>query len=186
MIGLAPIIVLRRFRPWKNPSVLLVQIDGGILIPVVDLIRRIYRLLQFKSQISLRILVGARRLDASKITQSTAELTADATSFHLVQKFTAAGFLELKSVQGTNNKSKVQNNEECSPKSLNPQEKCTTQISQKASNASNSTLPDSALIQGLKWVAIKRAKLGEFNATKIIKNRGWTRRESAVESYGEQ
>ncbi|KZV50615.1 hypothetical protein F511_32174 [Dorcoceras hygrometricum] len=101
-------------------------------------------------------------------------------------KFTAAGFLELKSVQGTNNKSRVQNNEECSPKSLDPQEKRTAQISPKASNASNSTLLDSALIQGLKWVAIKRAKLGEFNATKIVKNRGWKRRESAVESYGEQ
>ncbi|KZV45077.1 hypothetical protein F511_25017 [Dorcoceras hygrometricum] len=120
------------------------------------------------------------------ITQSTAELTADATSFHKVQKFTAAGFLELKSVQGTNNKIKVQNSEECSPKSLNPQDKRTAKISPKASNASNSTLPDSALIQGLKWVAIERAKLGEFNATKIIKNRGWKRRESAMESYGEQ
>ncbi|KZV57319.1 hypothetical protein F511_24545 [Dorcoceras hygrometricum] len=101
-------------------------------------------------------------------------------------KFTAAGFLELKSVQGTKNKSTVQNNEECSPKSLNPQEKCTAQISPKASNASNSKLPDSTLIQGLKWVAIERAKLGEFNATRIIKNRGWKRRESAVKSYGEQ
>ncbi|KZV56680.1 xanthine dehydrogenase [Dorcoceras hygrometricum] len=70
--------------------------------------------------------------------------------------------------------------------SLNPQEKRTAQISPKASNASNSTLPDSALIQGLKWVAIERAKLGEFNATKIIKNKGWKRRESAMESYGEQ
>ncbi|KZV53947.1 receptor-like protein kinase-like [Dorcoceras hygrometricum] len=56
----------------------------------------------------------------------------------------------------------------------------------KTSNASNSTLPNSALIQDLRWVAIERAKLGEFNATKIIKNRGWKRRESAVESYGEQ
>ncbi|KZV36345.1 type I inositol 1,4,5-trisphosphate 5-phosphatase 2 [Dorcoceras hygrometricum] len=111
---------------------------------------------------------------------------ADATSFHLVQKFTVAGFLELKSVQGTNNKSKVQNNEECSPKSLNPQEKHTAQISPKASNASNSTLPDLALIQGLKWVAIESSKLGEFNATKIIKNRGWKRRESTMKSYGEQ
>ncbi|KZV31176.1 hypothetical protein F511_05649 [Dorcoceras hygrometricum] len=111
----------------------------------------------------------------NQITQSTAELTADATSFHLVHKFTAASFLELKSVQGTNNKSKVQNNEECSPKSLNPQEKRTAQISPKASNASNSTLPDSALIQGLKWVTVERSKLGEFNATKIIKNRGWKR-----------
>ncbi|KZV50334.1 hypothetical protein F511_36785 [Dorcoceras hygrometricum] len=93
---------------------------------------------------------------------------------------------ELSLAMGTNNKSKVQNNEECSTKSLNPQEKRTAQIYPKASNASNSTLPDSALIQGLKWVAIERAKIGEFNATKIIKNRGWKQRESAMESYGEQ
>ncbi|KZV20512.1 hypothetical protein F511_32858 [Dorcoceras hygrometricum] len=51
-------------RAEEIPSV----IDGGILIPIVDLIRRIHRRLQFKSQISLRILVGARRLDASKVT----------------------------------------------------------------------------------------------------------------------
>ncbi|KZV13544.1 receptor-like protein kinase-like [Dorcoceras hygrometricum] len=56
----------------------------------------------------------------------------------------------------------------------------------KTSNASNSTLPNSALIQDLRWVAIERAKLGESNATKIIKNRGWKRRKSTVESYGEQ
>ncbi|KZV31486.1 omega-hydroxypalmitate O-feruloyl transferase-like [Dorcoceras hygrometricum] len=43
-----------------------------------------------------------------------------------------------------------------------------------------------ALIQGSKWVAIERAKLRESNATKIIKNRGWKRRELAVEGYGEQ
>ncbi|KZV40591.1 hypothetical protein F511_09348 [Dorcoceras hygrometricum] len=43
-----------------------------------------------------------------------------------------------------------------------------------------------ALLQGSKWVAIERAKLGEYNATKIIKYRGWKRRESAMESYGEQ
>ncbi|KZV16688.1 hypothetical protein F511_20609 [Dorcoceras hygrometricum] len=55
------------FLSVLNSSVLLVQADEGVLIPVVDLIRRIYRRLQFKSQISLRILVGARRLDASKV-----------------------------------------------------------------------------------------------------------------------
>ncbi|KZV29005.1 hypothetical protein F511_03781 [Dorcoceras hygrometricum] len=92
----------------------------------------------------------------------------------------------LPSYAGTNNKRKVQNNEECSPKSLNPQDKRTAQISPKASNSSNPTITDSALIQGQKWVAIDRAKLGEFNATKIIKNRGWKRQESAMESYGEQ
>ncbi|KZV38437.1 sorting nexin 2A-like [Dorcoceras hygrometricum] len=56
----------------------------------------------------------------------------------------------------------------------------------KTFNAINSTLPNSALIQDLRWVEIERAKLGEFNATNIIKNRGWRRRESAMESYGEQ
>ncbi|KZV23854.1 Amidase family protein isoform 1 [Dorcoceras hygrometricum] len=54
------------FPSVLNSSVLLVQADEGVLIRVVDLIRRIYRRLQFKSQISLRILVEARRLDASK------------------------------------------------------------------------------------------------------------------------
>ncbi|KZV46162.1 hypothetical protein F511_21775 [Dorcoceras hygrometricum] len=43
-----------------------------------------------------------------------------------------------------------------------------------------------ALIQGPKWVANEIAKLGESSATKIVKNRGWNRQESAVESYGEQ
>ncbi|KZV31916.1 hypothetical protein F511_04230 [Dorcoceras hygrometricum] len=43
-----------------------------------------------------------------------------------------------------------------------------------------------ALIQGSKWAAIERAMIGEYNTTKIIKNRGWKRRESAMESYGEQ
>ncbi|KZV39062.1 hypothetical protein F511_25652 [Dorcoceras hygrometricum] len=40
MIGLVPIIFLRRIRLWQNPSDLLVQSDGGIAFPVVDLIRR--------------------------------------------------------------------------------------------------------------------------------------------------
>ncbi|KZV28110.1 hypothetical protein F511_17261 [Dorcoceras hygrometricum] len=50
VIGLVSITTTRSFRPCQNPSDLLEQIDGGILIPVVDLIRRIYRRLQFKSQ----------------------------------------------------------------------------------------------------------------------------------------
>ncbi|KZV18559.1 hypothetical protein F511_13480 [Dorcoceras hygrometricum] len=66
VIGLVSITTTWSFRPCQNPSDLLVQIDGGILIPVVDPIRRIYRRLQFKSRISLQILVGSRRLDASK------------------------------------------------------------------------------------------------------------------------
>ncbi|KZV45373.1 hypothetical protein F511_18331 [Dorcoceras hygrometricum] len=68
VIGLVSITTTRSFRPCQNPSDFLVKTDGGSLFPVVDLIRRIYRRLQFKSQISLRILVGARRLDASKVT----------------------------------------------------------------------------------------------------------------------
>ncbi|KZV55495.1 hypothetical protein F511_35070 [Dorcoceras hygrometricum] len=48
VIGLVSITVLRRFRPWKNTSALLVQTDGGLLFPVVDLIRRIYRRLPLK------------------------------------------------------------------------------------------------------------------------------------------
>ncbi|KZV20425.1 protein FAF-like, chloroplastic [Dorcoceras hygrometricum] len=51
------------------------------------------------------------------------------------------------------------------------------------SNASNSTLPNSALLQGLKWVAIERAKLGKSNATENFKNRGWNRREIKEERY---
>ncbi|KZV39625.1 hypothetical protein F511_20365 [Dorcoceras hygrometricum] len=38
VIGLVSITTTRSFRPCQNPSDLLVQIDGGILIPVVDLI----------------------------------------------------------------------------------------------------------------------------------------------------
>ncbi|KZV28499.1 hypothetical protein F511_39886 [Dorcoceras hygrometricum] len=68
VIGLVSITVMWSFRQCQNPLDILVQTDGGSLFPVVDLIRRIYRRLQFKSQISLRILVGARRLDASKVT----------------------------------------------------------------------------------------------------------------------
>ncbi|KZV40771.1 hypothetical protein F511_13090 [Dorcoceras hygrometricum] len=40
VIVLVSIIVSRRFRPWQNPSALIVQTDGGLLFPVVDLIRR--------------------------------------------------------------------------------------------------------------------------------------------------
>ncbi|KZV55919.1 hypothetical protein F511_24813 [Dorcoceras hygrometricum] len=53
VIGLVWITATRSFRPCQNPSYLLVQIDGGSLFPIMDLIRRIYRRLQFKSQISL-------------------------------------------------------------------------------------------------------------------------------------
>ncbi|KZV21246.1 hypothetical protein F511_19383 [Dorcoceras hygrometricum] len=40
VIGLVSISVMRKIRSCKNPSYLLVQIDGGIAFPVVDLIRR--------------------------------------------------------------------------------------------------------------------------------------------------
>ncbi|KZV34490.1 hypothetical protein F511_17090 [Dorcoceras hygrometricum] len=38
VIGLVSITTTRSFRPCQNPSDLLLQIEGGILIPVVDLI----------------------------------------------------------------------------------------------------------------------------------------------------
>ncbi|KZV40702.1 hypothetical protein F511_29219 [Dorcoceras hygrometricum] len=76
-------------------------------------------------------------------------------------KFTAAGFLELKSVQGETHGIDFS-------KSFEHQQL-------------HASTP--ALIQGSKWVTIERAKLGESSATKIVKNRGWKRRESAVESY---
>ncbi|KZV55846.1 hypothetical protein F511_18836 [Dorcoceras hygrometricum] len=43
-----------------------------------------------------------------------------------------------------------------------------------------------ALKQRLKWVANERVKQGESSATKVFKNRGWMRWESAVEIHGEQ
>ncbi|KZV36963.1 hypothetical protein F511_20263 [Dorcoceras hygrometricum] len=79
-------------------------------------------------------------------------------------KFTAAGFLELKSAQGETHGTDFSKSFE-----------------QQQLHASTP-----ALIQGSKWVKSERAKLGESSATKIVKNRGWKRRESAVESYGEQ
>ncbi|KZV42487.1 hypothetical protein F511_38091 [Dorcoceras hygrometricum] len=85
--------------------------------------------------------------------------------------------------EGINYKNRAQIYEKCSPKSLNPQEKHTAQISPTASNTNSF---HSRANQGSKWVAIERAKLGESSATKIVKNRGWKRRESAVESYDEQ
>ncbi|KZV21128.1 hypothetical protein F511_13194 [Dorcoceras hygrometricum] len=40
MVGLVSISTTRRIRSCQNPSDLLVQIDGGIVLPIVDLIRR--------------------------------------------------------------------------------------------------------------------------------------------------
>ncbi|KZV38377.1 hypothetical protein F511_13554 [Dorcoceras hygrometricum] len=81
------------FSSVLNSSVLLVQADEGVLIPVVDLIRRIYRRLQFMSQISLRILVGARRLDASK--SPAAEVSADPVASDGPEASAAAGPAEM-------------------------------------------------------------------------------------------
>ncbi|KZV41660.1 hypothetical protein F511_21521 [Dorcoceras hygrometricum] len=65
----------------------------------------------------------------------TAELTASNQLSHgFVNARQKDSTQVLPSYAGTNNKSKVQNNEECSPKSLDPQEKRTAQISPKASN----------------------------------------------------
>ncbi|KZV41296.1 putative mitochondrial-processing peptidase subunit beta [Dorcoceras hygrometricum] len=67
MVGLVSISATRRIRSCQNPSDLLVQIDGGIAFPVVDLIRR--STAAYNSRASFpTILVGARRLDASKVT----------------------------------------------------------------------------------------------------------------------
>ncbi|KZV45149.1 hypothetical protein F511_22271 [Dorcoceras hygrometricum] len=66
VIGLVSITATRSFRPCQNSSVLLVQADEGFLIPIVDLIRRIYRRQQFKSKISLRILDCFNVLNASR------------------------------------------------------------------------------------------------------------------------
>ncbi|KZV26957.1 dystroglycan-like [Dorcoceras hygrometricum] len=66
VIGLVSISVTRRIHSCQNPSDLLVQIDGGIAFPVVDLIRR--STVAYNSSASFHvILVGAGRLDASKL-----------------------------------------------------------------------------------------------------------------------
>ncbi|KZV22257.1 protein PHYTOCHROME KINASE SUBSTRATE 1-like [Dorcoceras hygrometricum] len=51
----------------SNSSVLLVQADEGFVIPVVDLIRRSTAAYNSRASFPV-ILVGARRLDASKVT----------------------------------------------------------------------------------------------------------------------
>ncbi|KZV40343.1 hypothetical protein F511_14913 [Dorcoceras hygrometricum] len=91
-----------------------------------------------------------------------------------------------KSTQALTTRTKLKTTKDAHPEVHASRRKTRPRFLPKTSNASNSTLLDSTLIQGLKCVAIKRAKLGEFNATKIVKNRGRKRRESAVESYGER
>ncbi|KZV46748.1 hypothetical protein F511_30186 [Dorcoceras hygrometricum] len=66
VIGLVSITATRSFRPCQNPSDLLVQIDGGILIPVVDLIDDLPPPTVCSAGFLVK-LVGARRLDASKV-----------------------------------------------------------------------------------------------------------------------
>ncbi|KZV52309.1 hypothetical protein F511_37699 [Dorcoceras hygrometricum] len=51
VVGLVPTSVTRRFPSVPNSSGLLVQADEGLVFPIVDLIRRIYRRLHLKSQI---------------------------------------------------------------------------------------------------------------------------------------
>ncbi|KZV38692.1 UDP-glucose:glycoprotein glucosyltransferase-like [Dorcoceras hygrometricum] len=92
----------------------------------------------------------------------------------------------LASYAGTTNKSKAQNNEECSPTSSKELKTESAQRNKQFTNTQKLHASTPALIQGLKWVANERAKLGESSATKIVKKRGWNRWESAVESYGEQ
>ncbi|KZV28586.1 putative phosphomevalonate kinase [Dorcoceras hygrometricum] len=92
----------------------------------------------------------------------------------------------LPSYAGITNKSKTQKNEECSPTSSKELKTESAQRNKQFTNTQKLHASTPALIQGLKWVANERAKLGESSATKIVKNRGWKRRESAVESYGVQ
>ncbi|KZV33380.1 myb-like protein V [Dorcoceras hygrometricum] len=89
----------------------------------------------------------------------------------------------LPSYAGTNNKSKVQNNEECSPTSSKELKTEFAQRIKQLTNTQKLHASTPALIQGLKWVANERAKLGESSTTKIIKNRGWNRRESVEEMF---
>ncbi|KZV55681.1 hypothetical protein F511_24358 [Dorcoceras hygrometricum] len=107
-----------------------------------------------------------------------------ATSFLLALQFTADTSCD--STQALTTRTKLKTTMDAHPKVHASRRKTRHRFLPKTSNASNSTLPNLALIQGLKWVEIERAKLEEFNATKIIKNRDWKRRESTVESYGEQ
>ncbi|KZV28588.1 hypothetical protein F511_38509 [Dorcoceras hygrometricum] len=96
----------------------------------------------------------------NQITQSTAELTADATSFHLVQKFTAAGFLELKSVQ------ELKSTRNAHPKS-HASRRFTDLTARRHSTSRSSSNADS----GSLMMANERAMLGESSATKIQKQR---------------
>ncbi|KZV50736.1 hypothetical protein F511_09263 [Dorcoceras hygrometricum] len=92
----------------------------------------------------------------------------------------------LPSYAGTTKKSKAQKNEECSPTSSKELKTESAQRNKQFTNTQKLHASTPALIQGLKWVANERANLGESSATKIVKNKGWKRRESAVESYGVQ
>ncbi|KZV25077.1 hypothetical protein F511_03567 [Dorcoceras hygrometricum] len=66
----------RRIRSCQNPSDLLVQIDGGIMFPVVDLIRRSTAAYLLKYGFLVK-LVGAKSLDASKETGSGSAIVAN-------------------------------------------------------------------------------------------------------------
>ncbi|KZV26883.1 hypothetical protein F511_22444 [Dorcoceras hygrometricum] len=65
-------------------------------------------------------------------------------------------------------------------------EERTHRLFSKASKSSSFAFPLPAQYNRLKMVANERAKQGESSATKISKNRGWMRRETAVEIHGEQ
>ncbi|KZV56830.1 hypothetical protein F511_18010 [Dorcoceras hygrometricum] len=67
VIGLVSITTTRIFHPCQNPSDPLLQIDGGILIPVVDLIDDLPPPTVLSAGFLVK-LVGARRLDASNVT----------------------------------------------------------------------------------------------------------------------
>ncbi|KZV16804.1 hypothetical protein F511_36560 [Dorcoceras hygrometricum] len=69
----------------ENPSSLLVQIDGGRLIPVVDLIGGSTAAYREEPDFPCEFLVGARRLDASKDMAPSAPRTRAAAALRMKQ-----------------------------------------------------------------------------------------------------
>ncbi|KZV56114.1 TMV resistance protein N-like [Dorcoceras hygrometricum] len=104
--------------------------------------------------------------------------TACGSRFLLALQFTAEGFLGLKSVTGINYKYKVQNDEECSPKSSKRLKAEAAQQNQQLTNTQKLSGYPHSLSMTSKLASIARANLKESSATKIVKNRGWKRREN--------
>ncbi|KZV26342.1 hypothetical protein F511_38029 [Dorcoceras hygrometricum] len=80
---------------------------------------------------------------------------------------------------GINYKNRAQINKICLPRSL--QQQRNYRLHGKKTQQLRTSSPP--VIQSLKWVAIERAKQGEFSATKIVQNKGWKRWESNGEMF---